>query len=294
MRTVARRDAEVLAALERNGLRARALQDITALGLAAGERRTFRVVLADGRTVKARRLPDEATAERLMAVRSELPPAFARVLSRDRRVLIEEWVAGAPLGASCPSNALLDEASSILASLHARTHVVGEPVGDRRSTAHRRAVCERELGEIASAGGLDGRRILALRVALERLDPGRALHGLAHNDFCGENMVVDASGALRVIDNERLEIDALGYDLGRTWYRWALPKPAWERFRAAYAARAASPEPLESLAFWNLAAAVKSAAIRLRADRMQARAPLALLERMAAAGDARAVAAERA
>jgi hypothetical protein len=37
-------------------------------------------------------------------------------------------------------------------------------------------------------------------------------------------MVVDGAGRLHVIDNERMRVDALGFDVGRCWYRWSLPK----------------------------------------------------------------------
>ena len=278
-------DAAVAAALERNGLQARVIHAITTLVPAAAERQTFRIELADGRTIKARRLPDEETAARLHAVRSELPPAFTPVLARHRNVLLEEWIAGEPLDDACPSDALLREAGAILGSLHARTRVVGEPARERRSTDAWRAVCDRELREISAAGALEERAVCAIRSALERMDPGSGIFGLAHTDFCGENMIVDAAGRLRIIDNERLGIDALGYDVGRTWYRWALPEPAWARFCAAYAARAPSREPLETIPFWRLVAVVKSAALRLRVDRRLARTPLALLARMAAGRD---------
>jgi len=289
MNGAARQDPEVAAALEASGLRARAIHAITTLGPARTDRQAFRIELADGSTVKARRLPDEQTAARLEAVRRELPPAFAPILARHRRVLVEEWVAGDPLGDACPSDAVLARAGSILGALHARTRVVGEPVGERRSTEGWREVAERELQEIAGAEALGARAARAIRVALERLDPGSALFGLVHSDFCGENMIVDSAGTLRIIDNERLEVDALGFDLGRTGYRWALPARAWDRFRSAYAAHAPSPEPLETLAFWSLVAVVKSAALRLRFDRGHAALPLALLSRMAAGGDPRAL-----
>jgi hypothetical protein len=87
-------------------------------------------------------------------------------------------------------------------------------------------------------------------------------------------MLIDGSGRLRVIDNERLRVDALGFDVGRCWYRWALPPRAWEGFRSAYAAGMPFSEPLEHFGFWSLVAVVKSAALRSRLDPARARIPL--------------------
>jgi hypothetical protein len=154
-------------------------------------------------------------------------------------------------------------------------------VREVRRTAAWRDETERGLREILAAGGLDASDALLIRGALERLDPGQAMHGLVHTDFCGENMVIDRTGRLRVIDNEHLGVDALGYDVARTWYRWALPAPAWARVGSAYAARIPLTEPLATLGFWRIVALVQSAALRLRNDRARAHVPLDCLRRMA-------------
>jgi thiamine kinase-like enzyme len=102
--------------------------------------------------------------------------------------------------------------------------------------------------------------------ALARLDPERALVGLVHTDFCGENMVIDRDGRLHVIDNERMSLGALGLDVARSWYRWMLPPAAWESFRVNYRARMPHDDALRHFAFWALVATLKSAAVLLRLD----------------------------
>src|SRR5690606_4751555 len=84
----------------------------------------------------------------------------------------------------------------------------------------------------AAASALTADEAAALVQLMRALDPGHAPAVLIHLDFCTENMVVDAHGALRVIDNEQLEIAAAGLDLARTFCRWPMPDAAWERFGA--------------------------------------------------------------
>jgi len=151
-----------------------------------------------------------------------------------------------------------------------------------RSTAPRRDDTERGLASIVAAGALDERAARTVQAAIARRDPGATLVGLVHTDLCGENIVIDRAGRLHVVDNERLSVDALGFDLGRTWCRWPLPPRQWELFRSTYASAARIEEPLASFGFWSLVAVVKSAELRLRLDRGRAHVPLDRLRRMAA------------
>jgi thiamine kinase-like enzyme len=250
--------------------------------------------MESGRTIKARLVPDEETARRLFEICCALPEAFAPAFGCYGAVLLEDWIDGEELGGRPPSDAQLVEAGSLLAQLHATPIVAGCRVHDMRSTAAWREKADAGLLQILAAGEIDEENALLIRRALERLDPGLAVFGLAHTDLCGENMVVDRAGRLRVVDNERVGVDALGFDVARTWYRWALPAPAWERLRSTYAARAPFTEPLERFDFWSVVAVVHSAAIRLQKDRTRAHVPLDRLRRMAAdVGDRRTAYRER-
>jgi len=275
-------DPEIAIALDRAGLRAQAFRRISRRRPVDARRSVYRIDLEPGHTIKARLVPDEETARRLFEICRDLPDAFARTLGCYGAVLLEDWIDGEELGDTLPSDAHLVEAGSLLAHLHATPIVAGRPVHDRRSTAAWREITEAGLWQIVAAGEIDEQDASAIRGALERLDPGRAIFGLAHTDLCGENVVVDRAGRLRVVDNERVGIDALGFDLGRTWYRWVLPAPAWERLRSTYAARAPFTDPLETFDFWAIVAVVHSAAVRLQKDRTRAHVPLDRLRRMAA------------
>jgi thiamine kinase-like enzyme len=274
-------DREVAAALAHAGLRVRGFHSLSTIPFASTGRAAYRVDLETGRTIKARRVEDEKTARRLFEIRRDLPAAFAPAFDQHGTVLLEDWIEGEELGGACPSDAHVTDAAELLAQLHATEILAGHPMHERRSTTGWREETERGLRDIFAAGALRAWDAPMLRATLERLDPGTAIVGLVHTDFCGENMVVDRAGRLHVVDNERVSVDALGFDVGRTWYRWTLPSLAWERFRSTYAARMPFLEPLETLGFWSVVAVVKSAAIRLRWDRARAHVPLDRLRRMA-------------
>ncbi len=276
-------DVEVAAALESAGFGVRAFHRLSKLCTPELGRVVYRIELDSGRTIKARRVQDENAARRLFEIRRDLPEAFAAAFDRYGAVLLEEWIEGEPVGDAPPGDAYLIEAGALLASLHARPIVAGQRVHEMRSTAAWLDATERHLQQIQAAGGLEERDALRIRAALTQGDPGRALTGLTHTDFCGENMVVDRRGRLRVVDNERVGIEALGFDVARTWYRWGLPAPSWERLQAAYAASTTTAEPLTSLGFWRIVALAHSAALRLRMDRTRAHVPLERLRQLAVA-----------
>lgn len=271
-------DPEIEAALQAEGWRCSGWHCLSTLVSPALDRVTYRIDLDAGPapTVKARRMPDETTARVQAEIRRELPGAFVAVLARHGRVLLEEWVDGEVLDAA-PDAARLREAASLLAELHLQTTLDGRSLLGRESTDAQRGATLRALRRVRRAGLLQPGQEEALARALRRTDPGSCLYALIHTDFCGVNMVVDRSGRLRVVDNERLGRDALGYDLGRCWYRWALAPESWRCFLDAYAAALPAQEPPEPFRFWQIVAAVRAVAIRLHYAPDQVATPLACL-----------------
>jgi hypothetical protein len=85
-----------------------------------------------------------------------------------------------------------------------------------------------------------------------------------------------------VVDNDRIRLDAFGYDLARTWYRWALAAPEWDCFCRAYASRVPFPNQLDSLRPWKIIAAARSVEFRLRHYPEQTDVPLSYLRALAA------------
>jgi len=277
---------DIAAVLEAEGLRAVRVEQVSTIRAAALRRSTYRIDLETGETIKARRLEDAGTAERLFAARRDLPDAFVPAIMCRGRVLLEQWVEGRVLGNAQPDDARLHEAGLLLAAVHAATVVAGQPVHHRERSAAWRDEAERGLELVVAAGELEEPAARSLREQLARHDPGFATIGLTHVDFCGENMLIDQAGRLRVFDNDRVGVGPLGFDLARSWYRWALAAPAWARLERAYAGAAPSAEALDALGFWAPVAVVKSAVFRLRLDAVLARVPLDRLRLIAAAARA--------
>jgi hypothetical protein len=265
-------DPTVAAALAEAGLVVGGFARLSSHRLSAIDRIAYRIDLSPSGRVKARRLEDAATAARLCDIRRDLPPAFAPVLERHGSVLIEQWIEGEPIAAS-PDPDVVAQAAILLAELHGRRQIAGQVVHQVHSTTPMLVSTLESLRAVHAAGVLDERDVAVLGQALDRLDPRQALHGLVHFDFCGENMVIDRAGRLRVIDNERLGINVIGLDLGRTRYRWVLGRPEWERFRSIYADCLSVADPLADEDFWSLIAVVRSTALRLHAYPDQAQVP---------------------
>ncbi len=267
------------------GLRIRTARRVSTLAGASG-RAVWCLDLAGGRRIKARLLEDHRTAAALCALRAGLPSDFAPVVARSGRVLLEEWIDGADLARTRARARCLADAARLLAGLHATRTVAGRAIRALRRTTPWRRESEERLRRLCEDGLLPVAHANVLRRVLAAHDPHRTRTGLTHSDLCGENLVRDRAGRLRVIDNERLGLRPFGYDLARTRYRWGLDQKAWSAFLAAYSrrhpatARRASP-------FWDVVVAAESAMIRRRVDARRAAAPIAALARIVRAEDAR-------
>lgn len=272
--------SDIADALARAGLRAEAAELLTLTPDPGMPRALYRVRLAGGGIVKARRLESEDAAARQQAIRAALPPAFAAVIARSGAVLIEEWIDGRSLADGAPGEATARSAARLLAAVHATPEFDGRRLPQASSTSHRRALSESTLDALAASGALDRAVAGSVRAILADDDPGTTEAGVTHLDFCGENMVIDGAGRLRVIDNERVCIDALGHDLARAWYRWALDDEAWSWFRDAYLAAGGSRDAVGHQRFWRAVALCMSALFRVRSSHSGASRPLECLRRL--------------
>lgn len=272
---------DVGAALLHAGMRATAITDVTAVHFPAYRRATFRVVLDTGETVKARCFADAPAAYRQFEVRGRLPAAFVPVLAVHGRVLLERWIAGDVVG-SAPSAEVVADAARVLANLHRMPADGTHMMYDVRLSEWRHRT-DAGLCTLREAGMLTGEQTgqLARAAGAEVITPDVPVVG--HFDFCGENMIIDESGRLNVVDNERVGLGPLRFDLARVWYRWNLPNASWTSFQHAYTAATGRPEPFAHFDFWRIAVLVQSACIRLASgdriaaipfDRLKAFAPL--------------------
>lgn len=268
-----------------NGLRIRTARLISTLA-GASERVVWCLDLEGGRRIKARLLEDHHAARALCALRAVLPSDFAPVVARSGRVLLEEWIDGVTLARASAPPRCLEDAARLLAGLHATRTVAGRAIRAIRRTTSWRRDSEDRLRLLREDGLLSVAHANVLRRVLDAHDPHRTPTGLTHSDLCGENLVRNRAGRLRVIDNERLGLRPFGYDLARTRYRWGLDQEAWSAFLAAYSrrhpatARRASP-------FWDVVVATESAMIRRRGGGRRVATPVAALARIVRAEHAR-------
>lgn len=272
---------DIEAALERQHLRPRRIELVSPLKERKGVRLAYRVDTDDGRTVKLRHFGVPAAARAHLALRAGLDDSFAPAGTLCGAVLFEEWIDGIELTALDPEE-WTHEAGALLGRLHARPlEPALAPTND--DTGRWRAAAESDVEILRRAGSLSRAEAAVLLRELARRDPGTTRIALIHKDFCAENMLVDHSGRLRVIDNEQLEIGPAGFDLGRTFHRWPMSDQAWRSFSDGY--RSAAPADPGATGFWRLSASLVGTRVFL--ERMPERldASLSLLRRFVAGRD---------
>jgi hypothetical protein len=269
--------AELLARL---GAEAVAAEAITTLHLQGSQCFAYRVTLADGRRVKLRRPSRPERAARAWQLLESIADArFAMVILREGDLVVEEWVDGTPVGES-PRPEHVASAAAFLAALH-RVRIDGIDTGQVMSTtAMRDATCSRLEG-LRQYALLAGDKETRLSTAVRSLAPTTAATGITHNDLCGENLVVDVSGKLRIVDYDDVAPGFVDLDLARTWYRWELEPTSWEHFLAQYVAEGGTRPAASAFEFWKIAAVTKSAVVRLAASPEQREHALARLRALA-------------
>jgi hypothetical protein len=236
----------------------------TTLPSVAAFRAAFRLTFSDGTVLKGRRVNSPDDAVRIEALSALLDTRhFPRILARRGRALLEPWRPGEPLRLDDRTTALFRACGSLQAALHRIP--LPQTVGHlRRRPANWELRFDRLLADLVASGALDpgaGREIARLAVLHA---PGTSSVGLCHTDFCAENIITDAVGAIFVIDNEDICVDACEYDLARTWYRW----PMTELQQRAYAEGYGHHEHVDRFAdhflHWALMTLVESSAFRVR------------------------------
>jgi hypothetical protein len=267
---------EVEHALSAERLRPRQLLVVSPQRDAKRGRVAYRVRLDDGASVKARLLESEEVAESLRAIRAVLEPAFTRVLARHGRVLLEEWIDGRPVGELAAESPF--EPADAAGRLLARLHATQPPVRLPQPTLEWLELARAELGVLEHEGTLPGGLAAEAHAILEDFDCRSAPSVIAHRDFCGENMLIDRSGDLRVFDNEWFQLEPAGFDLGRSYARWAMSDLHWRRFCEAYRSETdLDPGPIR---FWQLAVALWSIRVRREREPERLGQPIAAVQKL--------------
>jgi hypothetical protein len=273
-------DAELAALVARAGAPLAAARELTTLPSPVLERPAWRLELSDGCVRKGRVFADAAEAERFAALAAYLPrPGFPRLLGREGRAVLLEWIPGEGIGAA-PPLALLERCGALLGAVH-RQRLPADAA--QRFASGPTALPEPLaplLDEIAAAGWLEPSEADALAALAQRAQPERCERGLAHLDFCGENLVVTPAAEPFCIDNATLAVAPLDYDLARTWMRWPLAPAARAAFLAGYRPQRDTAAFETGFDYWRICAHAHSARLRLRRRVGDVGAPVAGLREL--------------
>jgi hypothetical protein len=267
---------------------------ITGLAARTLSRATFRLTLADGRMLKGRRLDAAADADRIRTIVTSLArPEMPRIVACGGTALLEEWIAGVPLGRRVPDVAFLVRCGRILGAIH-KTPVDASAERVSRYTApapltgpERRPTAEAHhtridwaVGELLRDGLVRAAVAADLRAVARAHRPVEIATSFVHRDFCRENIVRTPGGHPSVVDSGSVGIDACDFDLARTWYRWPLPPDARLAIDAGYRECRPSDAYAAHFPFWAVAVLTDAALFRARAGTPGSRVPLRHLGRL--------------
>jgi len=241
----------------------------------------FKLVLTDGRIVKARVYPSEQKRHRVSGLAPLLEGLpFARIIAARGRVTLEEWVEGTPLHADQVSEQQAYEAGGLLGSLHCRGNVPADMEEGGLEPGWHMDKINAHLSEIADHAPETVDLCRKIRGIASSGQPQTIEAGLIHADFCAENIIVSTGGTLVVIDNELLRVGALDFDLARCWGRWPMSDGQRHSFTAGYRQYRGMEQFMAHSRFWAIRALAMSLLIRLRHGQRNEPA-LAALQRLA-------------
>ena len=244
----------------------------------AHPRAAWRLQFADRGTLKGVRFNGLTVADRVERLLRLLGDQhFPPIVARRGSAMLFRWIEGQPPTDHEPQDGFLRRCALLHGWIHT-ANVEGPPGGSGESAVDWGARLETAFNELKRFG-VDVRSEAAtlLPVAREHV-PAVAMTGIIHGDFCAENLIVEQGGRLFVVDNETLQVEALDYDLARTWYRWPMRCDEWRDYRKAYCEQRDSADfeahfpywavlVLAESALWHLARGTAGSAVPLQALR---------------------------
>lgn len=233
-------------------------------GKHAEEGATYRVTFRNGDRTKARSRPSHKDAGDVSRILDRLPPdRFPRMLAFEPRVSLEQWFDGDLLTDPATTEERLLDSGRLLGLIHQTSSPEQSTEQDWRSTSDCTRQLESKLNRLVALRVIDRRSATKVWENATAERPAYARYGLAHRDFCGENLLV-SQGKVCCIDNVTFATLALDEDLARTWYRWPMADTKWRLFLQGYA-RTRDVEPfLRSGLFWKANVLTGSILMRLR------------------------------
>lgn len=235
---------------------------VTSLAGANSARASYRAELRDGGSVKARRLSDPFEAERLAHLTRHLrSPQVPEVLAQRGAAVIEPWIEGSPLDGLASDLPRMSACGALLAAIHTAPPPADAAGRIADAREERRARLDQNMRALREMNAIDDGAAQEI-AALASAPPKAPAFGLIHGDFCAANLVETRDGRIVTIDNETLRLEALDYDLARTWYRWPMNADEANAFLDGYRGRRDPADFLRGFRYWAACALVDAAVFR--------------------------------
>ena len=193
--------------LSRYGSSVISLDEITSLRSQRQLKDSFKISLADGEIVKARRFVSEDKRTRycdLSSLLADLP--VARILAAHGKATLEEWVDGVPLATGQVTTDQSYQLGTLLGKMHSTADIPECYRNDFPGADQQLARISESLSVLSSL--LPGKRSLfnTLQELAARHQPERFETGLIHADFCPQNMVVKSGGVSPLLTKSSCEL----------------------------------------------------------------------------------------
>ncbi len=234
-------------------------EEITRLASTTRQRGAFMFELVDATRLKGRRFETAARAREVEVLRAQLGELVAPLIAVAGDAFLLAWVEGASLEVMAPLPLpLLHRCGELLGALHAR-HVDSEGTVEALV-----AKLERSAAVLVEADLVDAETARRWVLSGLRRRPEKVVNGLVLRDYCPENLVLRADGALVYIDEANLTVGPLDHDLARTWHRWPMGPDEWASFVAGYELHRSTATFRAHLPFWVALTLLSGAALRTR------------------------------
>jgi thiamine kinase-like enzyme len=256
---------------------------LSPLALPNIKRGSFRLRFADGRVFKGRRFGSVDQAKRVQNLWKYLSPRnFPEVVAFYRSAMLIKWIEGESMTSTRSTPEVLRRCGDLHGSVHAINISEEEirlyspetkPESLKTAQVFRKQVCELER-----LGALEKAQCKLLMELVESNTPKRFSYGLVCGDFCEENLLINSSGNIYVIDNEKLAIDAYDYDLARTWYRWPMNPDQRMAYYDGYTRHRTHESFRAHFLYWVIKVLMRSAILRLQASTQASSVPIQRLQ----------------
>lgn len=229
-----------------------------------GRPSAFRLELDDGSVLKARQFPSVQRAHTFERILQMTLSGFPQPIARHGCALLLPWIEGDVLASldSIPLD-VIHRCGANLGALH-RQDVSGWPDVVVRQADEVLARLRSDTTILVEAGELEKDAAAGAHALANEHAPGTASAGIIHNDFCSENIVLDASGTPVCVDNATLTFGPHDYDLARSWYRWPMSPGESEAFLHGYETHRSGASFEHHFVFWAICMLTATAANRLR------------------------------